>query len=77
MQFEPQIALEGLPKLALKSVIRIEPRDFELVLEGHQLEEIARHRFGEFGRTRRAEKRCARVTATRYDPEINMTLNQI
>ncbi len=47
MEFQPHIAVEFVVQLPRERRIGVKPRHFILVLVGHQLEQIARHRFGE------------------------------
>ena len=52
MEFEAGRRLRTAPRASWKAAVGVEPRDFVFVLVGHQLEEVARHRLGEFAWTR-------------------------
>src|SRR6516164_2251358 len=54
IEFEAVVALEPVRQFSGKAAVGIEPRDFVLVLVGHQLEQVFRNCLGEFGRSRRS-----------------------
>src|SRR5690606_41933543 len=54
VEVQPVVAVELLLEPAHELAAGVQPRHLVLVLVGHELEEVARHRLGQVGRARRA-----------------------